>query len=312
MISQRITQASPAAIAQAAEILRGGGLVALPTETVYGLAGDATQGEAVARIYESKGRPTFNPLIAHVADIDWIDEIAETNDAFRKLAQEFWPGPLTLVLKRKTSTAVSKLVSAGLDSIAVRVPDHAMTREVLRAFGRPLAAPSANPSGALSPTRAEHVVGLARVDMILDGGPCRAGLESTVVDLTLARPAILRPGPIIRSMLETVTGPLGAPEKNVTKSPGQLASHYAPGLPLRMNVTQPAKTEAWLGFGASAGAALNLSPTANVVEAAANLFDYLYRLDDAARFSAIAVAPIPEDGLGAAINDRLRRAATPV
>ena len=307
-----ITAATPASIAEAARILRGGGLVALPTETVYGLAGDATQGEAVARIYESKGRPTFNPLIVHVADVDWVDDIAETNAAFQKLTAAFWPGPLTLILKRKAMTTVSKLVSAGLDSIAVRMPDHAVTRDVLRAVGRPLAAPSANPSGALSPTRAEHVTGLARVDMILDGGPCRAGLESTVVDLTLERPAILRPGPVTRDALERIVGPLGEPEANVMKSPGQMLSHYAPGLPLRMNVTNPGKTEAWLGFGASATATLNLSPSGDLVEAAANLFDYLHRLDEPARFSAIAVAPIPQEGLGAAINDRLRRAATPV
>ena len=307
-----ITAASPASIAEAARILRGGGLVALPTETVYGLAGDATQGEAVARIYESKGRPTFNPLIVHVADISWVDDIAETNAAFQKLAATFWPGPLTLILKRKATTAISKLVSAGLDSIAVRIPDHAVTRDVLRAVGRPLAAPSANPSGALSPTHAEHVAGLGRVDMILDGGPCRAGLESTVVDLTLAQPAILRPGPVTRDMIEKVIGSLGEAEKNVMKSPGQMLSHYAPGLPLRMNVANPQKTEAWLGFGASDGATLNLSLTGNLVEAAANLFDYLHRLDDAGRFSAIAVAPIPQEGIGAAINDRLRRAASPV
>ena len=307
-----ITPASHTSIAEAARILRDGGLVALPTETVYGLAGDATQGEAVARIYESKGRPTFNPLIVHVADLSWVDDIAETNDAFQKLAAAFWSGPLTVILKRKPATAVSKLVSAGLDSVAVRMPDHAVTRDVLRAVGRPLAAPSANPSGALSPTRAEHVSGLGRVDMILDGGACRAGLESTVVDLTLAQPAILRPGPVTRAMLEKVIGPLGTPEKNVMKSPGQMLAHYAPGLPLRMNVFKPEKTEAWLGFGASPGAALNLSAAGDLVEAAANLFDYLHRLDDAARFSAIAVAPIPDDGLGAAINDRLRRAATPV
>lgn len=307
-----ITAASPASIAEAARIIRGGGLVAVPTETVYGLAGDATQGEAVARIYESKGRPTFNPLIVHVADISWVDEIAETNATFQKLAAAFWPGPLTLIMRRKATTAVSKLVSAGLDSVAVRMPDHDVTRDLLRAVGRPLAAPSANPSGALSPTRAEHVVGLGCVDMILDGGACRAGLESTVIDLTLERPAILRPGPVTRDLLEKIIGSLGEPEKNVMKSPGQMLSHYAPGLPLRMNVSDPQKTEAWLAFGAGAGAALNLSATGNLVEAAANLFDYLHRLDDAKRFTAIAVAPIPEEGLGVAINDRLRRAATPV
>jgi len=307
-----ITAATPAHIAEAARILRDGGLVALPTETVYGLAADATQGEAVARIYESKGRPSFNPLIVHVADASWVDDIAETNETFRTLAAAFWPGPLTLILKRKTTVAISKLVSAGLDSVALRMPDHTVARDVLRAVARPLAAPSANPSGMLSPTRAEHVRGLGRVDMILDGGPCSAGLESTVVDLTLERPAILRPGPITAGMLEKIIGPLGAAEKDVMKSPGQMVSHYAPRLPLRMNVTQPEKTEAWLGFGAGAAAPLNLSPTGDLVQAAANLFDYLHRLDDGSRFSGIAVAPIPDDGLGAAINDRLRRAATRV
>ena len=307
-----IKPASPAHIAEAAHILRAGGLVALPTETVCGIAADATQGEAVARIYESKGRPSFNPLIVHIADQSWAEDLAQTDETFRVLARAFWPGPLTLILKRKPTAAISKLVSAGLESVAVRMPDHPVARDVLHAVGRPLAAPSANPSGMLSPTRAEHVKGLAHVDLILDGGPCRAGLESTVVDLTLKQPAVLRPGPVTRDMLEKVIGPLGEGEKNILKSPGQMASHYAPRLPLRMNVIQPEKAEAWLGFGTCSGAALNLSPTGDLVEAAANLFDFLHRLDDAGRFSGIAVAPVPEEGLGAAINDRLRRAATRV
>ncbi len=304
--------ATPANIATAAHILRYGGLVALPTETVYGLGADATQGEAVARIYESKGRPAFNPLIVHVADAAWVDDLAETNTHFHALARAFWPGPLTLILKRKDTCPVSKLVCAGLDSIALRMPNHPVALDLLRALGSPLAAPSANASGMLSPTRAEHVTGLTRVDMVLDGGPCREGLESTVVDLTSERPAILRPGPVTSAMLTAVIGQLGVAGSGVMKSPGQLASHYAPRLPLRMNATRPEKTEAWLGFGPSDGATLNLSATGDLVEAAAHLFDYLYQLDDPERFAAIAVAPVPEEGLGAAINDRLRRAATRV
>ena len=297
-------------IARAANILKSGGLVALPTETVYGLGADATNDLAVARIYEAKGRPQFNPLIAHVTDVHAALTLAEFPAAALALAARFWPGPLTLVLPRKAGCAVSLLASAGLPSIALRVPQHLLALELLREVGRPVVAPSANPSGRISPTTAEHVrEGLgAKVEMILDGGPCAVGLESTIVSLLDTTPRLLRAGGLARDKIEEVLGrKLDAALAGPLHAPGQLESHYAPHARMRLNATNWGAGEAQLGFGAI-DAPLNLSRKGDLVEAAANLFSMLHQLD-AAGSSTIAVAPIPEIGLGEAINDRLRRAA---
>ena len=306
---------SSASIAEGARLLRAGALVAFPTETVYGLGGDATDGKAVARIFAAKGRPSFNPLIVHVAALDWVTSLAQPDSRFTALAKTFWPGPLTMILRQAAACAASELVSAGLDTIAVRMPDHAVAQALLRALDRPLAAPSANASGTISPTRAQHVADSLgdKVNLIIDGGPCRVGLESTVLDLTEAHAAVLRPGAITAEEIAAVIGPLVAAEDNpaTPKSPGQLASHYAPSLPLRLNATTAAEGEALLGFGATPGATLNLSVGGDVIEAAANLFAMLRALDAPATTRAIAVAPVPMQGIGLAINDRLRRAAAP-
>ena len=300
-------------IARAASLLRDGKLVAFPTETVYGLGGDATNDGAVAAIYAAKGRPSFNPLIVHVPDAEGAARVVTMDARARDLAARFWPGPLTLVLPRRADSSVSLLASAGLDTLAVRVPDHSMAQKLLQAVGRPLAAPSANPSGRISPTTAAHVAqGLGdAVAMILDGGPCRVGVESTVLDLTGLNAVLLRPGGLTREAIEAEIGPIAIAEANdetAPRSPGRIAAHYAPNLPLRMNVDATKPGEALLGFGATPGATMNLSPAGDVVEAAANLFAMLRALDSAP-FTAIAVAPIPELGLGVAMNDRLRRAA---
>lgn len=310
----RIEPANDAAIALAGDMLRHGQLVAFPTETVYGLGADATDDRAVAAIYAAKGRPSFNPLIVHVADLADCAGLVQMDQRARDVAARFWPGPLTLVLPRAAHSPVSLLASAGLDTIAIRLPGHPVARAVIAAAGRPIAAPSANRSGAVSPTLAEHVAQSlgGRVGLIVDGGPCRVGVESTVLDLSTARPTLLRPGGITAEQLQEVLGeapvcPHQDPE--APKSPGMLASHYAPGLPVRLNAVTAAAGEAMLGFGAM-DCTLNLSAAGDLEEAAANLFAFLRRLDDP-RFAAIAVAPIPEHGLGAAINDRLRRAAAP-
>lgn len=301
-----------ALVAQAAQILRAGGLVALPTETVYGLAADATQGKAVARIFEAKGRPSFNPLIVHVGGTDWVTAFVQTDERFDRLARAFWPGPLTMVLPRRIDCPVSELVSAGLPSLALRLPAHPLARAILEAAQRPLAAPSANRSGTVSPTEAAHVAASLgdAVDLIVDGGPCQVGIESTVLDLT-GRAAILRPGVITAEEIAAVIGPVTAAASDPTapKSPGQLAAHYAPSIPLRMNAAGAAPGEALLGFGATPAATLNLSPTGELREAAANLFAMIRALDDPAHYAGIAVTPIPPTGIGLAINDRLERAA---
>ncbi|MBM4345324.1 MAG: threonylcarbamoyl-AMP synthase [Deltaproteobacteria bacterium] len=299
-------------LAAATDALRAGRLVVVPTETVYGLAADARDGCAVARIYEAKGRPRFNPLIAHVADLAAARQLVVFDGAAYQLAEAFWPGPLTLVLPRLADCPVSQLAGAGLPTLAVRVPDHPVALELLRAFGAPLVAPSANVSGRLSPTRAEHVAGHL-ADLVLDGGPCRVGVESTIVQVVAGRIRVLRPGGVPVEALrgwpidEVAAGPAAMPN-----APGQLASHYAPDLPLRMGVRRPRHDEALVAFGdrqpAGAARTINLSPTGDLAEAAANLFDVLHRLDDP-RLAGIAVVPIPRHGLGAAINDRLRRAA---
>ncbi len=306
-------------ITEAARLILEGGLVAFPTETVYGLGGDATNERAVAAIFEAKGRPQFNPLISHVLDAGEAKRLVRWNDTAGKLAARFWPGPLTLVLPRAKDSPIALLATAGLDTVAVRAPAHPLAQALIRAVGRPLAAPSANRSGAVSPTRAEHVAESLgeRVKMILDGGPCVVGLESTVLDLTTAPPTLLRPGGATREAIEAVIGPIALSDaipsgNSARKSPGQLESHYAPGRPVRLNASTVAADEGLLAFGpdgpSGALLTLNLSPRGELAEAAANLFAMLRALDrpDIGR---IAVMPIPQTGLGLAINDRLRRAA---
>lgn len=300
---------------RAVAILRAGGLVAMPTETVYGLAGDARNGAAVARIFAAKGRPRFNPLIAHVTDLDMAQTLAMFDDRARAVAKAFWPGPLTLVLALRDDAGLSPLVTAGLPTVAIRCPAHPVAADLIRRFGGPLAAPSANPSGRVSPTRADHVrAGLAgRIDAILDGGPCEVGVESTILGLWGA-PALLRPGGVPLERLADLLGPitLGG-DAGKPNAPGQLASHYAPEAAVRLNVTSPTAGEVWVGFGEGcAGAQLSLSPGGDLVEAAARLFQTLREADDlAGRAGRIGFAPVPETGLGRAINDRLRRAAAP-
>jgi L-threonylcarbamoyladenylate synthase len=302
-----------AGIAEAARLLAQGALVAFPTETVYGLGGDARSDEAAARIFEAKGRPSFNPLIVHVPDLAAVERLAEVGPRARDLALAFWPGPLTLVLPVRDG-AVSPLVTAGLPNVAVRVPEHPLAQRLLRAFGGPVAAPSANPSGRVSPTRAAHVLeGLSgRIAAVLDGGPCAVGLESTIVrpDPT---PILLRPGGLPVEVLEAALGEaLVIGGDAVTPiAPGQLASHYAPEAAVRLNATQPGPGEVLVGFGPVRGT-LTLSATGDLVEAAARLFHILREADRlAGPDGRIAFAPVPETGLGRAINDRLRRAAAP-
>ena len=296
-------------------MLRAGRLVAFPTETVYGLGADATNDAAVARIFAAKGRPRFNPLIAHYPSKAAMTLDVVLNAWAEQLIERFLPGPLTLVLQRKEDCRLSLLCSAGLDSQAVRLPAHPIARRLLETVDRPLAAPSANRSGQVSPTSAAHVAKSlsGAVDLILDGGPCEIGLESSVVDLTGKRPALLRPGAITREMLEAELGPLADPEGGI-KSPGQMESHYAPSKALRLNARSCRPGEGLLAFGTplpGPQALFNLSPTEDLSEAAANLFKGLHSLDALMEIATIAVMPIPDEGLGEAINDRLRRAAAP-
>jgi L-threonylcarbamoyladenylate synthase len=307
-------------IAAAAKILRDGGLVAFATETVYGLGADATNGEAVARVFAAKGRPSFNPLIVHVADNAAARHAAVFNDTAGKLADAFWPGALTLVLPRRDQ-AISLLVSAGLDTLAIRVPSHPAAHQLLVKAAIPVAAPSANRAGRISPTAAGHVVfslpgpGNGGPEMIVDGGPCPIGVESTVIDLTGDTPALLRPGGVAEEDIEALIGPLARPAETnggARKSPGMLERHYAPDLPLRLDATEARPGEALLAFGPGApedapGDTMNLSPTGDLEEAAANLFAMIRALDGPP-FTGIAVMPVPDIGLGRAINDRLRRA----
>jgi len=290
--------------AEAARLILAGEPVAVPTETVYGLAADATNADAVARIYEAKGRPSFNPLIVHVSDLASAQNVADFGPLSMDLANRHWPGPLTIVAPLKRGSGIAPLVTAGLATIGVRVPGHRAIQALLRAAGRPLAAPSANASGSISPTRAEHVersLG-GRIALIIDDGPCPGGIESTIVAECEGELQLLRRGPI------TIEGSSLATAAKI-QSPGQLASHYAPSKPLRLDALDPAANEYLIGFGPVAGES-SLSLTGDLIEAAAKLFDLLHRAD-ASDKPNIAVAPVPESGLGLAINDRLRRAAAP-
>lgn len=316
-------KADAAAIARAGAAIREGRLVAFPTETVYGLGADATDDKAVARIFEAKGRPRFNPLIVHVANLQVAETHAVFTDAARTLAATFWPGGLTLVLPRRAETPLSLLVSAGLDTVALRVPAHEIAQALLKAAERPIAAPSANRSGRVSPTRAAHAMSelgdAEALAMVLDGGPCRLGLESSVIGFPQGIPTLLRPGAVAREAIEAVLGgrlaeaDAGSGEAG-RASPGQLESHYAPGSPLRLNATDVGPDEVLLAFGPDAPetkTSMNLSTSGELTEAAANLFAMLRALDAEARGRTIAVMPIPDKGLGEAINDRLKRAAAP-
>jgi L-threonylcarbamoyladenylate synthase len=323
----RLVKPDTEAIKAAARCLADGGLVAFPTETVYGLGADAANGKAVARLYETKGRPWFNPLISHVANVGPARRLGRFNAAADRLAQAFWPGPLTLVLPRQPDCPVADLATAGLDTIAVRVPDHPVARDLLAAFGRPVVAPSANRSGHVSPTTAQHVLAdlRGRIEFIVDGGATPVGVESTII-ACLDAPVLMRPGGVPRAEIERVLGralaeppqaALSGDGDEAPLAPGQLASHYAPRTPLRLEARNVTAGEALLAFGAAlpAGAAqavrmLNLSSRGDLIEAAANLFSHLRALD-AAGASLIAVKPVPHEGLGEAINDRLKRAAAP-
>lgn len=303
---------SDAAIAEAAALIAAGEPVAMPTETVYGLAADATNATAVARIYAAKGRPSFNPLIVHVADQAAAEALATLDPAAQALAAAFWPGPLTLVAPLRDRAPIAGLVTAGLPTVALRVPAHPAMQALIDATGRPLAAPSANASGRVSPTRAEHVLASlrGRIPLIVDGGATESGLESTIVAVGNSGLRLLRPGPITAEMLREVTGlAVVAGGTAAIEAPGQLASHYAPAQPLRLNATEARDGEWLIGFRPVAGDR-SLSPAGDLVEAAAALFDALHEAE-ASGAAGIAVAPIPTEGLGLAINDRLTRAAAP-
>jgi L-threonylcarbamoyladenylate synthase len=301
MTKTRVLPFTDESIAEAARLILAGEPVAVPTETVYGLAADATNAEAVTRIYEAKGRPSFNPLIVHVTDLAAAERIGEFSESARELAERHWPGPLTLVVPLRRDAGIASIVTAGLPTIGLRVPAHPAMQALLQAVGRPLAAPSANASGSISPTRAGHVLKSlgGRVPLIIDGGPTQRGLESTIVAATGGPLRLLRPGPI------EVDAEPGSGER--IEAPGQLASHYAPSKPLRLGATSAEGDEYLIGFGPVAGDS-SLSASGDLVEAAAKLFDLLHQADASAK-PRIAVAPVPDQGLGAAINDRLRRAA---
>jgi len=323
-LKTQILATGEAAVTAAARTLARGGLVAFPTETVYGLGADAANPSAIAHLYQAKGRPAFNPLIAHVGDLAAAKKVARFDAAALKLAEAFWPGPLTLVLPKAENCVVADLATAGLDTVAVRVPAHAVAHDILRAFGGPVVAPSANLSGHVSPTSAAHVESdlAGKIDLIVDGGPVEVGVESTIVGC-FDSPLLLRPGGLPRGAIEQVLGhPLRRPRPQPDAAgqpmaPGMLASHYAPRTPVRLNATNIEPGEALLAFGlvtlsghGAAARILNLSERGDLTEAAANLFGYLRALDTA-NARAIAVMPVPEHDLGEAINDRLRRAAVP-
>ena len=305
----RILPFGPEAIAEGAHLIGAGLPVAVPTETVYGLTADATRGEAVAAIYEAKGRPSFNPLIVHVGGLDEALALADLPSAAVALAERYWPGPLTLVAPLRPDTPIAALATAGLPTVALRVPAHPAMRALLAACAVPLAAPSANRSGRISPTRAEHVLASldGRIPLVIDGGACAVGLESTIVALTDDHLRLLRAGPIAADEIAATAGIAIAPSGDGIEAPGQLLHHYAPAKPLRLNVTAATDKEWLIGFGATAGDA-SLSSSGDLIEAAARLFNLLHQADQSDR-AAIAVAPVPASGIGVAINDRLMRAA---
>lgn len=307
---------TPENIKLAAETIQNGGLVAFPTDTVYGLGANVYNPQAVANIFAAKGRPTFDPLISHIAEIDFLSEYAVADERAIALAKHFWPGPLTFVLKRKDRNTSLDLVCSGLPNIAVRMPNHPLALELIRQSGVPIAAPSANRFKCISPTTAEHVAsGLGdKVDMILDGGPCAIGVETTIIDLTTPQIVMLRAGGLSKEELEAFTGEKiyishGDPDK--PSAPGQLLKHYAPAMPMRINVMEAdvKPDEFFIGFGAVNNAQLNLSPTGDLQEAAANLFAFMREAEKHTEFNGIAMSPIPMQGLGLAINDRIKRAS---
>lgn len=315
----RILPANAAAIVEAAEVLRAGGLAAFPTETVYGLGARADDPKAVASLYAAKGRPSFNPLIAHVADIETAQRIGIFSKSALALAEAFWPGPLTLVVKARSNDTVCELARAGLDTVAIRVPSHAVAKSLLSNVDFPVVAPSANRSGHVSPTTAVHVADdlTGKIDLILDGGASTGGIESTIVDFSGSTPRLLRSGGIARGEIEKITGPLGTANRDEVSAPGMTASHYAPRARIRLEAEHVESGEALLAYGsrlpagaADAGKILNLSLRGDLTEAASNLYAFLRELD-ASGAETIAVAPIPSEGLGEAIRDRLERAAAP-
>lgn len=308
--STQIRPYGRAALEEAAALIKAGQTVAVPTETVYGLAADATSAEAVARIYAAKGRPSFNPLIVHIAGMDMARRIARFSPLAEELAGRFWPGPLTLVLPLQEDSGIASLVTAGLETIALRCPAHPAMQELIHKSGKPLAAPSANASGSISPTRAEHVLASlkGKIPLILDAGPTSQGLESSIAAPEDERVRLLRPGPVTVEMLERASGlPVTVTTGGTIEAPGQLLSHYAPSKPVRLNAKAARAGEYLIGLGDMA-CDFNLSARGNLEEAAARLFDALHRAD-ASNASTIALAPVPDEGLGVAINDRLRRAA---
>lgn len=311
-----IFEPTPQNISQAAEVIKNGGLVAFPTDTVYGLGANVNLPSAVAGIFEAKQRPLFDPLISHIASIDYLPEYAQTDQRVMDLARHFWPGPLTFVLKRKDSGHQLDLVCSGLPNVAVRMPNHPIALKLITASGVPIAAPSANRFKSISPTTAQHVQDSlgSKVDMILDGGPCAIGVETTIIDLTTKEIVMLRAGGLAKETIEEYTGEKvfvshGSPDK--PSAPGQLLKHYAPSIPLRINVSEQdvRPDEFFIGFGNVKNAHLNLSASADLCEAASNLFAFMRIAETHTEFNGIAISPIPEFGLGLAINDRIRRAS---
>lgn len=306
---------SNSTLQQAAQTIKNGGLVAFPTETVYGLGANVFDAKAVAGIFAAKGRPSFNPLISHIAEVEVLYDLADVDERVKSLAKQFWPGPLTFVVNRKKQNNSLDLVCAGLPTMTVRMPNHHIALKLIKASGVPIAAPSANRSQSISPTTARHVFESlgSKVNMILDGGPCKVGVESTIIDLTTSDVVLLRAGGLAKEDIEAFLGEkvlLSHGNPDLPSSPGQMLKHYAPRIPTRINITPENKRddEFYIGFGKINGN-LNLSKDGNLIEAAANLFAYMHLAEEQSDYPAIAIAPIPETGLGLAINDRIRRAA---